>query len=110
MKAKKLNKYQRIFASKVHGSLNSKHDKKQKLSDYGETMKMLQPTISRTKIWLPTQDHIIQYVKDGIIVARASWLYGFDNYSYFDADNRGVSTTLLCVGYRLKPPKAARKN
>jgi hypothetical protein len=92
LNAERLNDSQRLFAVKTHGSLDSKYDPKQQTHDYGETMKMLQRRISQTRLWLPTQNHIKAYVKDGNVVARASRLYGFDGSSYFNADYRSVGS------------------
>jgi len=90
LNAEKLNASQRLFAAKAHGSMDSKYGPEQKLSDYGKTMEMLRPMISQTRIWLPTQNHITKYVKEGDTVARASWLGSFGSDSVFGASDRGV--------------------
>ena len=90
-KAKKVDPSQRVFATKAHGSLASKYDPKQEHSDYGETMNMLNNAgIPETKIWVPTQSHILPYVKGGKTVARASGLGSFVLSSFFNAGLRDV--------------------
>ena len=83
LNAKKLNDSQKLFAVKVHGSLKDKYDSEQELPDYSENMNMLRKegNIKKTKIWLPTQNYIKEYIKDGNVVARASRLgdFGYDS-------------------------------
>lgn len=91
LNAGRLNDAQTIFATKAHGSLDSKYDPKQDSPDYGETMKMLKRKIGKTRLWLPTQDHIKAYIEDGgDVVARASRLCDFDDLSDFIAGSRDV--------------------
>ena len=90
-----LNPPQQLFATKVHGSMKEKYNPQQKNSDFHENMSMLSKRISETKIWLPTPEHIMQYLKKapkGAIVARASWLNSFSNNSYFNANSRNVDS------------------
>jgi len=92
LNGKNLNQDQRPFSAKVYGSLDSKYDFKQESPDYGEAMKMLSGKISKTTIWLPNQDHIKKYVKNGDVVARASGLDSFDVVSLFLAGCFGVGS------------------
>ena len=100
--AKKLNAAQRLFAVKVHGSMETKYDPTQKLPDYGENMNMLQGRIQKTRLWLPTSRHIESYLKEGEVVARASGLGDFVSDSYFDANVRDGSNHFALRGVRLK--------
>ncbi len=90
--ADKLTPSQKSLAAKAHGSMEAKSFPEQKLSDYGETMEMLdkQGDIRQTRLWLPTPVHIDKYLTDGAVVARAAGLYGFGSDSNLDAYIREV--------------------
>ncbi|MBI2047399.1 hypothetical protein HYT26_04540 [Candidatus Pacearchaeota archaeon] len=81
-----LNKNQKRFAAKVHGSIETRYDIEQELSDYGETLRMLSKEgeygIEETKLWLPAPAYIKCHLRNGAVVAQASRLYDFVNNYY----------------------------
>lgn len=91
--ADKLTQARKSLAAKAYGSMTAKSLSEQELSDYGETMKMLnkQGGIRQTRLWLPTPVHINGYLTDGVVFARAAKLYGFGSDSGFDAYIRNVN-------------------
>ncbi len=109
--ASKLNDSQRFFAVKAHGSLELE-DVGQELPDYEKNMNMLREEgkINETRIWLPTPDHIEDYIEEMGVVARACRILDFRHCSVFDAGNRRVDDHHgLCavpIGYQ----KSAKLN
>lgn len=102
----KLKNAQKPFAVKVHGSMKTKYDSKQKLPDYAENMIMLRKEgkIEQTRIYLPTQAHIERYIPENGVVARASRLYFF-GISDFGADYGVVDGHFALRGVPIKVAK-----
>lgn len=111
--AEKLNAAQKLFAVKVHGSMETKYNPAQELPDYGENMKnmiMLQGS-GCTRLWLPTSEHIANYLQRGGVIARAFVLGGLVYLSNSSANFRSVVDHGALRGVRLKVAEGdARKN
>ena len=102
MQAKGLHPAQRRIAFKAYGSLESKTAPDQALPDYGESMDMLQKAqIPKTRVWLPTTDHMSAQIPEGKVIARASRLGGIADGSRLFANYRVVHSHLALRGVRI---------
>jgi len=102
MQAKGLPPAQRRIAVKAYGSLESKTAPDQALPDYGESMDMLQKAqIPKTRVWLPTTDHMSAQIPEGKVIARASRLGGIADGSRLFANYRVVHSHLALRGVRI---------
>ncbi len=89
--AEKLNSDQRRVAQKPYGAMGRKQEGGREYTDFGENMKMLKEAgKTTTGVYFPTPNYVEGSIKEGVVVARASRLLGFDVVSRFDAGDRFV--------------------
>lgn len=86
----KLNGEERKFAERVYGQGD----------DFVQNMKMLKDAdIGETRIWVLNPTSVQKHAEEGAI-ARASWLYDFDNVSLFSANDCVINIRSRVRGVR----------
>ena len=86
----KLNSEEKKLAERVCG----------KGQDFGLTMKMLaKASITETRVHVLNPDYVCRHAQKSSL-GRASWLYSFNNCSYFVAGDRSVNNRLRARGVR----------